>query len=291
MKFVDMRIQRHAYLIMAHKVDHVLMTLLKMIDNNYNDVYIHFDLKSKGNLNVLKGVLEHSPLVFVKRVKVYWGHISQCHAMYTLWEEAYERGPYNYYHLISGVDLPIQRQSEIRRFFAVNSGRNFVGFSPNKLPEKYNYHYFHPKYRGAVLLQSLLHRFEKAIGMKNKLFTKYMLQRGCQWSSLTNEAVSILLGHKKEFLSALRYANCPDEIITQTILYNSKLKDSIYDMNDEFRSCMRLIDWNRGTPYTYTLDDFKEINTSDRIFCRKISDSALADKIYEIYGDDRGTRE
>lgn len=285
MKLFDVQGQRHAYLIMAHKVDHVLTTLLKMIDSKYNDIYIHFDLKAKDNPDKLNEVIKHSSLFFTKRVKVYWGHISQCYAMYALWAEAYAHGPYNYYHLISGADLPIQKQSEIRKFFGVNAGKNFVGFSANKLPEKYNYHYFHPKHKGATFFQSILHRIERWIGVKNKLFSKYILQRGCQWSSLTNEAVSVMLENKEEFLSALKYTNCPDEIITQTILYNSKLRDSIYDMNDEFRSCMRLIDWSRGTPYAYTIDDFKDIVSSNRIFCRKISDGALADKIYEVYAD------
>lgn len=41
-----MKEPRHAYLIMAHKADHILTTLLKMLDSVYNDIYIHYDLKS-----------------------------------------------------------------------------------------------------------------------------------------------------------------------------------------------------------------------------------------------------
>lgn len=205
--------------------------------------------------------------------------------MYSLWEESYNHGPYDYYHIISGVDLPIQTQSEIRKFFLTNNGKNFVGFSKNKIPEKYNLHYFHPKYKRIGWLQRLIQVFEKQIGVRNRLFDKYILQRGCNWSSLTNEAVSILIEHKNEFLKALKYTNCPDECITQTILYNSKLRDTIFNIDNELRSCMRLIDWQRGTPYNYTIKDLEEIISSDLIFCRKITDNALADIIFQTYAE------
>lgn len=282
----NMNESKHAYLIMAHKAEYVLTTLIKMLDSVHNDIYIHFDLKSKDNTYLhLKGCVKYSRLTFVKRIKVYWGHISQCKAMYLLWEAAYNQGPYDYYHLISGVDLPIQTQSQIMNFFEANRGKNFVGFSENKIPDKYNLHYFHPRYKRIGLAQHLLHLLEKKLGIRNRLFDKYILQRGCNWSSLTNDAVGILIARKNEFLQALKYTNCPDECITQTILYNSKLKDTIFNMNNEQRSCMRLIDWQRGTPYNYTVKDLEEIISSDLIFCRKISENALADKIYKTYAD------
>lgn len=278
--------KKHAYLIMAHKVDRILVTLIKMLDDNQNDIYIHFDLKSKDNIELLKDIVTQSKLIFTKRIKVYWSHISQCQAMYILWETAYSQGLYQYYHLISGVDLPIKTKHEIREFFNKHQGQNFIGFSSNLIPDKYNYHYIHPKYHGLNWLQNIIIKFEKTIGVKNDLFSKYTLKRGCNWSSLTEDAVKVLLEKKEEFLKGLHHTNCPDECIIQTILYNSDLKDTIYSIDDEFESCMRLIDWVRGKPYTWTIDDFDEIKVSDKIFARKItSDDSLVDKIFETYNE------
>ncbi len=40
--------QRHAYMIMAHKYDLTLRTLLQMLDDPRNDIYIHFDGKVRA---------------------------------------------------------------------------------------------------------------------------------------------------------------------------------------------------------------------------------------------------
>lgn len=38
---------RQAYLIMAHKDDLVFRTLLRMIDDPRNDIFVHMDVKNK----------------------------------------------------------------------------------------------------------------------------------------------------------------------------------------------------------------------------------------------------
>ncbi len=44
---------------------------------------------------------------------------------------AVAHGPYQHYHLISGVDLPIQTQEDIRAFFEANPDVEFVHFDPH----------------------------------------------------------------------------------------------------------------------------------------------------------------
>lgn len=38
---------KHAYLIIAHKNDYTLSSLLKAIDNENNDIFLHMDKKNK----------------------------------------------------------------------------------------------------------------------------------------------------------------------------------------------------------------------------------------------------
>lgn len=44
-------------------------------------------------------------------------------------------------------------------------------------------------------------------------------------------------------------------------------------MDIEPHSSMRCIDWERGTPYTYTLDDYKMLMASDKLFARKFDEN------------------
>ena len=43
--------KRHAYLILAHKFDYVFCSLLKMIDDERNDIFIHMDKKIERTKN------------------------------------------------------------------------------------------------------------------------------------------------------------------------------------------------------------------------------------------------
>lgn len=47
---------------------------------------------------------------------VRWGDISVVDAEFALFDEAYRRGEYSYYHLLSGVDMPLKTQNYIHRF-------------------------------------------------------------------------------------------------------------------------------------------------------------------------------
>ena len=39
--------------------------------------------------------------------------------------------------------------------------------------------------------------------------------------------------------------------------------------DDDYRSCLRLIDWNRGTPYVFRDEDFDVLINSEMLFARK----------------------
>ncbi len=41
------RLSKHAYLIIAHKSDLIFNTLLKMLDDKRNNIFIHLDIKNK----------------------------------------------------------------------------------------------------------------------------------------------------------------------------------------------------------------------------------------------------
>ena len=56
------------------------------------------------------------------------GDYSQIKTELALFTKAYDKGPYLYYHLLSGVDLPLKSQNTIHSFFNKHQGKEFIGF-------------------------------------------------------------------------------------------------------------------------------------------------------------------
>lgn len=108
--------KKDAYLILAHRNDYLFNTLIELLDNENNDIYIHMDKKTKNiNEELLKNKVKKSNIYFVNRIKCNWGGFSLVKAELNLLEEA-TKNNYRYYHLLSGQDLPIKSQNEIYVF-------------------------------------------------------------------------------------------------------------------------------------------------------------------------------
>lgn len=302
--------RKHAYLLETHQYSKVLETLVRMIDDERNDIYVHIDKKARNPYGHL--IAQHvrkSKLYFVKNVKVYWGTVSIVKAEYSLLQAAFENGPYLYYHLLSGNDLPIKSQNDIHAFFALHQGNEFISLrvtNGHKLRWVHTHWLFPPRgfcsnetwmgRRINRVLNTIRNDYAKLLrkaGYSNKAFPIYCY--GDNWVSLTNGTVAILLENKQKVFRCFKYTHCPDEFYKQTVLYNEMKKTGgfshpirIFQCFDEkgasLPSSMRLIDWKRGKPYCFTIDDFDEIEHSNALFCRKIFDEELADRIYERFG-------
>ncbi len=65
---------KQAYLIMAHKCDLTFLTLLKMLDEEYNDIFIHMDSKNKSyNKQIAESNVLSARVFHTQRIKVTWG--------------------------------------------------------------------------------------------------------------------------------------------------------------------------------------------------------------------------
>ena len=122
---------KHAYLIIAHNNFYILKKLIALIDDERNDIYIHIDKKTKNfKKNDFMNICKKSNVYFIKRISVYWGDYSQVQCELNLLKAAI-KGNYQYYHLISGVDLPIKSQDYIHDFFDINNNIEYVRFTDN----------------------------------------------------------------------------------------------------------------------------------------------------------------
>lgn len=293
---------KHAYLILAHNNYYILEKLIKLLDDERNDIFIHVDKKIDGfdeSYFLHKAI--KSKLMFVKpRVDVKWGHVTFVEAEFILFRRAYEQGRYSYYHLISGVDLPIKSQDYIHNFFVENSGKEFLGISTDSYKDvQYKVTKIHVStafYKLNILwLRKILFLIDKSFALAQhivgynvvKLDKNFTLSKGPNWVSVSHDFVGYLLSKEAECLRIFRHSVCPDEIFIHTVLHNSSFSDRLYNVEDEYKGCMRLIDWKRGNPYVFTKNDFDELMSSDRLFARKFDEKDLVivnmiyDRLYE----------
>lgn len=283
---------KHAYLIMAHNNFYNLRLLLKLLDDERNEIYIHINKKVKNwNDDEWKCITKKSKIHFVKRVKVRWCCYSQMDAVKNLLIES-TRTYHDYYHMLSGADLPIKTNDEIDQFFTENKGKEFVGFAPEFDSEKicqknYFIKYFksNKKLFAKIMknLSKLLIQLQKMIGVD--LSKKYngQIKKGCDWFSISHEAAIYLLQQEPYFKSLFYKSFCPTEFFLHTVLYNSRFRKNIYSLDDENKGSQRYIDWNRGEPYVFKLEDKKLLLESPYMFARKFSQEEDYKIILYIY--------
>lgn len=110
-------------------------------------------------------------------------------------------------------------------------------------------------------------------------------KKGPNWVSVTQAFVEYLMEKKAFVMKRFRYTLCPDEIIIQTIVWNSPFRSCVYSMEDAETGSMREIDWKRGGPYVWQDSDYDELVRSEKLFARKFSSTSqgLVDGIYKHY--------
>ncbi|MDR2234124.1 MAG: beta-1,6-N-acetylglucosaminyltransferase [Tannerella sp.] len=269
---------KHAYLIIAHNEFEILKCLIRAIDDSRNDIYIHFDRK----LNELPTVRTQFAGLYIltERIDVRWGDLSVVEAEYKLFEAACKHGGYDYYHLLSGVDMPLKSQDYIHDFFEKHQGKEFIGYFNGNISKQMHrkvqlYHLF-PKYfreskgfrpLARKMLRAIWLRMQMSLGIKRNQGITF--KKGTQWISITHDLATHLLTQKNQVLETYHHTFCSDEVFVQTICWNSDFRDRIYDLHDEGRSCMRAINWQDNRLVEWEEKDFERLMTSEALFARK----------------------
>ena len=267
----------HAYLIIAHNQPRLLQLLIELIDDKRNDIFILLDGKCRDE-RLCQMKARWSRVVYTPRVDVWWGESSQIEAEMILFETAYNCGPYAYYHLLSGQDLPLKSQDEIHRFFDSHQGKQFmmIGENTEIIGKRLRRHFFHNYKHGGVytLKQNVVRFIQRMLLSIQKHFLPVPtidwlpeLRMGWNWVSITHDAVAYLVERHPQITLSFEHTFCCDEVFLQSVLWNSPLRDTI--VNDS----LRLIDWERGKPYTFTYADLSQLQRTDKLFARKFSET------------------
>lgn len=274
---------------MAHNDWGLLSKLLECLDDERNDVFIHIDKKVRFAPSMVYKT-KYAECVYIRRKRVSWGGYSQINVELDLLSAALEKDKYSYYHLISGQDLPIKNQDYIHYFFEQNSGKNYILFDPNAeknhLVEErlQQYHYLQNAIgRNSGCLIPLLERIEfLSLSVQKKMKVNRItncpvrIYKGRNWFSITYEMARYAVSRRTDIRKWFRFSLCADELFLQTIAMDSPLRETIVD------NSLREIDWDRGKPYTYRIEDYEMLVNSPNLFARKFStdvDATIIDLI------------
>lgn len=271
---------RHAIMIMAHADYNQLRSLVEVLDNPAIDIFIHINRRSVDwNEDILNGVTSFSKIHFVPRVSIYYCDYSQVMAQISLLKSAIKI-EYDYYHIISGTDLLLHPISDFLDFFEQNKGLEFIGLTAD----------YDKRLAGIKAFFSNSIRTSK--GLKRKILLKLSsvyknIQlkcginlsegfdgipfKGCDWWSITHSAAVYLLDKEPMFKKYFKHCYCPSELFAQTILCNSPFAQKLFNPNDERLGSLREIDWTRGQPYIWRIEDYEQLISSPCMFARKFS--------------------
>ena len=293
---------RHAWLIMAHGNFPILEKQLRFLDSENADFFIHIDAKVKHfDFDRFRAIPQKSRVTFTDRIRVSWGHVSQIEAELILLRAALPGG-YDYYHLLSGVDVPVKSRAYIEAYFDAHNGTNFLHFQHAAINREHRdrSRYYYPLQRLNIQNRAVRLALRRATVFLQRPFvdrTKThpagtVLQKGANWFSITRPLAEYVLSKEDWIQETFRSSFCCDEVFIQTLVMSSPFQDTLPPeyYGDDHKNCLRYVDWQRGKPYTFTDADFDElIHTGEPyLFARKFSYAAhpgVVDRLFAWFGE------
>ncbi len=292
---------RHAWLILTHGNFAILEKQLRFLDSENADFFIHVDAKADFDEERFSAVTERSRVTFVPRRRISWGHFAIAEAELELLRAA-APGRYDYYHLLSGVDVPVKSRAYIEEYFTRAPGTNYVNFLAPEISraDLYRVMFYYPMQRYNIrkpAVRRALRNFSAAVQLgfgvdrTRRLPDGFAFQKGAQWFSITHALAAYLLEKEDEICRIFSDTYCPDEMFVQTEIINSPFRDTLPEnaFCNDYASCLRYVDWKRGNPYTFTDADLAELLSTPEtaLFARKFdyrSAPAVVDALFDRFG-------
>ena len=188
--------------------------------------------------------------------------------------------------------MPLKPADEIYNFFE-ESGKEFIGIVPNETDYSVRHvRFYHPFlhnriYRNSKPLKAfdqLMEFVQKFCGVNRLRDCNWKIIDGWQWFSITSELCTYTLRMEDEIRKRFTNTIASDELVMQTLAYNSEFMERLYDAHDKKRGSMRDIDWKRGKPYVWGQDekDFEMLMDSPYMFARKFDEQhfEIVEKIF-----------
>lgn len=271
---------------MAHHRPDLLSELLSALDDERNDIFVHIDSKAGPDMAAAQFRTESSRLFFVPRKKVAWGGYSQIECEIRLLKEALRRGPYAFYHLMTGASYPLRSQDAVHAFFQRHAGYELLSVTPQTPVERVRYKWLFNetgKYtRKNRLRYAVSYGFVKLQELMNAdFFTRFgmELKKGFAYWSITDDAAGFIIGSEALIRKMMRWSVCGDEIFVQTLLYNSRFRDRICNYDEPGGDRLWINTWlleDRNVQredHSFCAEDLALLLRSDALFAMKFEGS------------------
>ena len=276
------------FAITCHKITAPLLHTVQYLSSfEENVILIHVDKKADIEDFL---ILEKSNVFLIpNRVEVDWGSVSQIESMLELMRFSL-KFQYDFFFLLSGDDIPLKTNSELRDFLSTFFDYNFIAFDKKMTYERVEgrVKYTHPSalfQRDSKLLNRLIRKYfslTKNVFFKNESFeqNKYRLPRlykGTNWLGLKIDSIKYILDYVGEndwFLKLFDASLCADEVFFHTIIKtNPKIK--IFDHPNYPIPSLRYVDWpGPVAPKILGEEDISKMEGSGCFFARKIDANA-----------------
>lgn len=262
-----------AHFILVHAHPDQLCRLVNRLSYQDTVFFIHVDLKS--NIQDFELALaNNSNIHFIKnRVDIQWATYSMVEATVNGFKEIVESGlNIEYVNLLSAQDYPIKSSKDFHSFLKENPGKAFMHCLDvatewtEAISRVREYHFNHWHFPGKFKIQNLVNFI-----LPNRKMPDGLIPVGrSQWFTITLKHIVFLINRLEsspQIKKFFRYSWAPDELIFQTLLYNSSFKEDIINNN------LRYIDWSEGqkNPKLLTKVDFSLIMNSGKFFARKFA--------------------
>lgn len=276
---------KSVFLILVHANSGQLKRLIEKLGGDNSTIYLQVDLKT--DISLFEEYTSYPNVIFIKnRIKVAWGGYSQVQGMVNSFKEIIPAMQDDQYlSVISGQDYPIMRNEAMNHFLSQHQGKAFMEFCliPEewsvgfKRLERYDLSDFH--FPGMATLEIKMNAWLP----KRKPPTNIKFVGKSSWFTITVEHLKFIVDFLEKNDAIKRYFRFTwgsDELVFQTILYNSKYKEQMVNNN------LRYIDWSAGKarPKVLDISDAEQLRQSGKFFARKFDekvDNAILDWIDE----------
>ncbi len=274
-----------AHFILVHANPDQLYRLVNKLSDRDNVFFIHVDLKS--NIQDFKLTLANiSNVYFIKsRVDIKWATYSMVQATVNGFKEIVTSGlNIEYVNLLSAQDYPIRSTKDFHSFLMENPGKAFMHCLDvatewtEAISRIEEYHFDHWNFPGKFKIQNMVN----FILPKRKMPGDLIPVGRSQWFTVSLKHIIFIINRLEstpQIVKFFRYSWAPDELIFQTLLYNSSFNEDIVGNN------LRYIDWSEGqkNPKLLTKADFNLLMQSGKFFARKFApNDEVLDMIDEV---------
>ena len=198
--------------------------------------------------------------------------------------------------------MPVKTRQYIENYFSsVQPGTNFVHFQHKEIIRDHRdrVKFYYPLQRWNLqnrIIRLALRRTGELLQRPFVDRTKkdpegYVFQKGANWFSITHALAQYLLEKESEIREFFSDTYCPDEMFVQTEIVNSPFRDTLpeHAFENDYASCLRYIDWQRGNPYTFTDGDLDELLAAPEtaLFARKFdyrTSPGVVDALFDRFG-------